>query len=46
MKLAKRRPEVAARGTKIVIPPGLAAWMKRETQAGQSSCSKAEVAKT
>jgi phosphoglycolate phosphatase-like HAD superfamily hydrolase len=40
-----KRPEVAARGTKIVIPPGLVDWMKRETKLANPAL-KAEVAKT
>jgi phosphoglycolate phosphatase-like HAD superfamily hydrolase len=41
----KPRPEVQARGTAIVIPAGLLAWMKRETKLANPAL-EAEVKKT
>ncbi len=37
----QKRPEVAARGVKITIPPGLVAWMKRETKLGNPALAAA-----
>jgi phosphoglycolate phosphatase-like HAD superfamily hydrolase len=37
----RRRPEVKARGVKVTIPQGLAAWMKRENRLGNPALKKA-----
>jgi phosphoglycolate phosphatase-like HAD superfamily hydrolase len=37
----EKRPEVAARGVKIRIPPGLVAWIKRESRLGNPALKKA-----
>jgi phosphoglycolate phosphatase-like HAD superfamily hydrolase len=37
----RRRPEVKARGVKVAIPQGLAAWMKRENKLGNPALKKA-----
>jgi phosphoglycolate phosphatase-like HAD superfamily hydrolase len=37
----QKRPEVAARGVKITIPPGLAKWLKEETKLGNPALKQA-----
>ncbi|MBS0208314.1 MAG: HAD hydrolase-like protein [Planctomycetes bacterium] len=37
----ERRPEVAARGVKITLPPGLLQWLKTETKLGNPALKKA-----
>ena len=37
----EKRPEVAARGVTIRIPPGLVAWIKRESRLGNPALKKA-----
>lgn len=37
----QRRPEVSERGVEITIPPGLVAWIERETKLGNPALEKA-----
>ena len=37
----QRRPEVAARGVKIQLPPGLVKWLKEETKLGNPALKQA-----
>jgi phosphoglycolate phosphatase-like HAD superfamily hydrolase len=37
----QKRPEVAARGVKITIPPGLVKWLKEETKLGNPALKQA-----